>query len=181
MFLSIIVPVYNVEEYVGECLDSLLDQDITKEDYEIICVNDGSTDKSGEIVSDYVMKHSNVVLLEKENGGVGSARNLGLDNAGGDYVWFVDSDDLVQPNVLGSMKFQTEQNNCDRLIFENVYEFNGNLTKEEKNLRQRKELRANARFGDGVVWSCLLKRKMLEIGGGAVQYQGPQLWRRCAF
>lgn len=100
MFLSFIVPVYNTEKYLAECLDSLLEQDIPYEEYEIICVNDGSTDGSLDILRRYAEAHSNVIVVDKENGGVASARNAGLDAACGDYIWFFDSDDIIHPNIL---------------------------------------------------------------------------------
>ena len=88
MFLSFIVPVYNVEQYVGECLDSLLDQDIPREDYEIICVNDGSTDESLAVLRQYADRHTNIRVIDKPNGGVASARNAGFDAARGEYIWY---------------------------------------------------------------------------------------------
>ena len=95
VFLSIIVPVYNVEKYLEECLDSLQNQNGKKDIYEIICIDDGSTDKSGVILDGYAERFSNINVFHKENGGVSSARNVGLKNAKGKYIWFVDSDDLI--------------------------------------------------------------------------------------
>ena len=108
-FLSIIVPVYNMQKYLPECLDSLLAQDLLADEYEIICINDGSTDLSAEILNEYGRKHSNIRVIHKENGGVSSARNVGIENAFGDYLWFVDSDDFVAPNCLGKLKALADQ------------------------------------------------------------------------
>ena len=108
-FLSIIVPVYNMQKYLPECLDSLLAQDILADDYEIICIHDGSTDSSAEILNKYGREHANIRVIHKENGGVSSARNLGIENARGDYLWFVDSDDFVAPNCLGKLRMLAEQ------------------------------------------------------------------------
>lgn len=103
MFLSFIVPVYNAEKYLNECISSLLQQDIPANDYEIICVNDGSTDGSLEILRTYENQYTNIVVIDKENGGVSAARNAGLDAACGDYVWMVDADDFIQKDCLGNI------------------------------------------------------------------------------
>ena len=96
--VSIIVPVYNVEEYLERCLDSLVNQ--TLKDIEIIIVNDGSTDGSKEKIQKYINKYKNIVYLEKENGGLSSARNYGIPYAKGEYIGFVDSDDYVELTML---------------------------------------------------------------------------------
>lgn len=91
--VSVIVPVYNVEIYLADCLDSVLQQ--TLKDIEIICINDGSTDKSPEILAEYARKDSRIIIISQENKGLGSARNRGLEVATGEYVAFLDSDDWV--------------------------------------------------------------------------------------
>lgn len=93
--ITIIVPVYNVEDYLPTCLDSLLRQGIGEERYEVVLVNDGSTDDSESICKGYVAQHSNFFLLNQDNQGVAAARNHGLDFAHGKYVIFVDSDDFL--------------------------------------------------------------------------------------
>lgn len=113
MFLSFIVPVYNVEEYLQECLDSLVSQDIPCGEYEIICIDDGSTDKSGEILDDYAEKHQNIIVIHKENGGVSSARNCGIDIAKGEYIWFVDADDFIKSNCLSLVKSKISEHDYD--------------------------------------------------------------------
>ena len=96
--ISIIVPVYNVEKYLRRCLDSIVMQTFT--DWECICVDDGSPDNSGKILDEYAVKDERFVIIHKENGGVSSARNTGLDIARGEYVTFCDSDDLVEADWL---------------------------------------------------------------------------------
>ena len=96
--ISIIVPVYNAEKYLNECVDSILNQDFT--DFELLLVNDGSKDNSGHLCDKYAHKDNRVRVFHKENGGVSSARNLGLDNAIGEYIVFIDSDDYVDVNYL---------------------------------------------------------------------------------
>lgn len=89
--LSIIVPVFNVEKYLSRCIDSILGQSFS--DFELLLIDDGSMDASGSICDEYAAKDTRIQVFHKENGGVSSARNLGLDNAKGEWVYFVDSDD----------------------------------------------------------------------------------------
>lgn len=95
--ISVIVPVYNVEKYLRRCIDSILAQTFT--DFELLLIDDGSKDSSGEICDEYAGKDERVRVFHKDNGGVSSARNLGLDNAKGEWIWFVDSDDVINPNI----------------------------------------------------------------------------------
>lgn len=101
MLVSIIVPVYNVEKYLAVCVDSILAQD-TATPYEILLVDDGSTDRSGAICDEYAAAHAQVRVFHKPNGGVSSARNVGIDAAQGTYIFFVDSDDLIRPQFLST-------------------------------------------------------------------------------
>lgn len=100
MKLSIIIPVYNVELYVEKCLCSCAEQDLSPEDYEIIVINDGTTDNSLEIVERVSKDYSNIIIHSQENQGLSAARNKGLSLAKGEYVWFVDSDDWIEENCL---------------------------------------------------------------------------------
>ena len=106
MLFSIIVPIYNVEKYLARCIDSILDQDYAN--YEIILVNDGSTDNSLLIAEKYSKKYSNIILINKENGGLSDARNVGLDTAKGQYVIFLDSDDAIDKNALKTINCALE-------------------------------------------------------------------------
>ncbi len=99
MIISIIIPVYNVEHYVEKCVQSCALQNCS--DFEIIVVNDGSTDKSAGIINTLVKDFSNISVINQENQGLSAARNAGLQVAQGEYVWFVDSDDWIEPNCLG--------------------------------------------------------------------------------
>lgn len=100
MKLSIIIPVYNSEKYITCCLESLLVQEMSANEYEIIIVNDGSTDSGGLIARDYTERHSNIHLFNQKNKGVGTARNKGIELAKGDYIYFIDPDDYIAINVL---------------------------------------------------------------------------------
>lgn len=100
MILSIIIPVYNVEPYIAKCLYSCVCQDIDSSDYEIIVVNDGTKDNSMVVVERIAREHNNVKVINQENKGLSGARNTGLKESKGEYVWFVDSDDFIENNCL---------------------------------------------------------------------------------
>jgi glycosyltransferase involved in cell wall biosynthesis len=119
MRLSIIIPVYNVEQYLADCLQSVTAQDIPKNEYEIIVINDGSTDNSKKILEEASNCHSNILFIDQPNGGVSSARNKGLDNVRGEYILFIDSDDRIDENSISDLLDFAEKNNTDLLQFEN--------------------------------------------------------------
>ena len=112
--ISVIVPVYKAEAYLHRCVDSLLAQTFT--DFEILLIDDGSPDRSGEICDEYARKDSRVRVWHKENGGVSSARNVGLDNARGEYICFVDSDDWVESNYLKILYDDISMTNVDLVV-----------------------------------------------------------------
>ena len=112
--ISIIVPIYNTEKYLHECLDSILNQTYTN--FEVLLVNDGSTDSSGMICQEYVGRDSRFRYFEKDNGGVASARNLGLERSGGAYITFIDSDDWIEPNYLEVLYTALKESNTDVAI-----------------------------------------------------------------
>lgn len=109
--LSVIVPVYNVENYLSDCIDSILNQ--TYSNFELFLVDDGSPDRCGEICDEYAKKDTRIKVIHKENGGQGSARNRALDVASGDYIAFVDSDDYIEPNMYEVMIEALERTNSD--------------------------------------------------------------------
>lgn len=122
MKLSIIVPVYGVAKYLPKCVDSLLAQDISN--YEIVLVDDGSPDECPQICDEYSTKYSNIKVVHQVNAGLSAARNSGLSIAEGDYILFVDSDDYLQPNTLGTLLEQAEGDDLDvlRFRYQNVRE-----------------------------------------------------------
>lgn len=128
--LSIIIPMYNVEPYVERCLRSLEDQDIAKEDYEIICINDGSPDKCNVIVEGLQDEYRNIILINQSNQGVSRARNKGLDIASGKYIMFIDPDDYVLNNSIGTLITKTMQLNAQVAFLGYTYlNFNGSIHK----------------------------------------------------
>ena len=113
--ISVIVPVYNSEKYLKQCLDSIVGQ--TFKDIEIICVNDGSTDSSSQILSEYASKDDRFVIINQENGGAGKARNTGLDASRGKYLSFLDSDDFFENTMLEKAYKKIEQDNSDFVVY----------------------------------------------------------------
>lgn len=101
MKISIIIPVYNTEEFLRPCLDSILSQSFA--DYEVLLIDDGSSDGSGSLCDAYAQKDGRILVYHKENGGVSSARNLGLNHAKGEWIYFVDSDDEILPGGLQTL------------------------------------------------------------------------------
>ena len=110
--ISVIVPVYNSEQTLHRCIDSILGQ--TYRNFELLLINDGSKDRSGEICDEYARKDNRVKVFHKENGGVSSARNVGLDNARGEWITFCDSDDHVSKEWLSNML--DNDTGCDLVV-----------------------------------------------------------------
>lgn len=170
--LSIIVPIYGVEQYLRKCVDSLLNQDIPSSEYEIILVDDGSPDKCPQICEEYAAAHENIRVVRRKNGGLSAARNSGIEVAQGEYVMFVDSDDYIEPNVLGELLVQMERDKLDvmRYDFRNVneqyIEFHPNKDpKRDVDLSGTVvdgETFLNNRLGPGCyAWQFVLRRSLL--------------------
>ena len=129
--VSVLTPVYNVEDYLRQCLDSLVAQTLTEGEIEFIVVNDGSTDGSLEIIKEYASKDPRFVVIDKENGGYGTAMNAGLKKAQGEYVGILESDDFAEPQMFETLYKAASENNCD-LVKCNYYEHNSALGSFEK-------------------------------------------------
>ena len=138
--LSIIVPMYNAESYISRCLDSILAQDLVKYNYEIIIVDDGSTDSSLKICKQYAIRYDFVKIYSQSNKGQGAARNYGLSIATGKYIFFIDSDDYVpKENFLSNILNIACTNNVDILEFEMlVYSSDGTSFVTQKKLLENK-------------------------------------------
>lgn len=137
LLVSVIVPVYNAKAYLDECLLSLLGQ--TYENTEILLVDDGSTDCSGTICDAYAAKDARIKTLHKENGGASSARNAGLREATGDYIYFLDSDDHIEPTLLEKLLQSAEETQADLVFFDAwaLDEDTGNISENNYNHRER--------------------------------------------
>lgn len=116
MKLSIIVPVFNVEEYIRPCIESILRQGLDEDCYEIIIINDGTPDNSMEVIADIIEAHQNILVINQENQGLSIARNNGLQKASGDYILFVDSDDLLINNCVQYLLDQAISSKADLIV-----------------------------------------------------------------
>jgi len=143
--ISVIVPVYNTSQYIPECLDSIFSQDFN--DFEVICINDGSTDDSEKILEQYKKKYNNIKILYEDNQGLSAARNLGIKNSSGKYILFVDSDDKVQPNAFKKVYEKAELMESDILGF--------NYTDQLGNVRKTKSVEYKNGLLDGSTFYML--------------------------
>lgn len=160
--LSIIVPVYNIEKYIGECLESILK--IRNINYEVLVINDGSLDNSQKIIDEYHKKNNRVKCFIKENGGLSSARNYGLEKAQGEYIWFVDGDDLVVSSEFEKFFKIALDEKVDVLYGEyQTFSDEEKIKKEEVRQEERKESE-NFNFILNLapaVWKNLYRREFL--------------------
>lgn len=161
--VSIIVPVYNVENYLSRCLDSILSQ--TFVDYEVLLIDDGSTDCSRFICDEYAVRDNRIKVFHKKNGGVASARQLGLDNCCGEYVIHVDSDDWIEPTMLEELYVVAKKSNVDIVICD--YYVNANL--KQNYVRQKplsllpvEVLHSIFQNLHGSLWNKLVKKSCFE-------------------
>lgn len=164
--VSVIVPVFNAEKYIERCLKSILEQ--TYENIELIIVNDGSTDSSKELCEDFSKKYSNVTLINKTNGGVSSARNVALSIVNGDYVFFADSDDWMEKEMISEMISSAAINESDIVVCEynNFYEESNKIEKiylDDYNNREFKDIISDekTKYG-GFPWNKLIRRSIIK-------------------
>lgn len=169
LLVSIIVPVYNAEKYLRRCVDSILSQDYPY--FELLLMNDGSTDSSGEICDAYAQKDERVRVVHKENSGVSDTRNRALDLARGEYIQFLDSDDWIVPEATRLFVRSMEQYGCD-MVISDFYRVSGERVAqkgdiEEDKVMTRQEFAAcmienPADFYYGVLWNKMYRRKIIE-------------------
>ena len=168
--ISVIIPVYNVEKYLNKCVDSVISQ--TYKDLQIILVDDGSTDRSSKICDEYAKADTRISVIHKQNGGLSSARNAGMEIVEGDYITFLDSDDYVSPTVYEELyKIIKSQDSdsiactCFRRVDEagNVYKKNDPHSKPSSTSNTEYLREILLHIGDVSVCTKLFPRKMLEI------------------
>ena len=133
--LSVVIPCFNMELYLPQCIDSILGQNMSDSDIEIIIVNDGSKDKTSSIAHRYAKSHPNIHVIDKENAGVGAARNSGLDEAQGELIYFLDPDDYLAKSTLLPLVEKTEELQTDILSFAST-RAEGAVLLDSKNLHQ---------------------------------------------
>jgi len=156
--ISVIVPVYNMEEYLKRCLDSLLNQ--TLQELEIIAVDDGSTDSSPDILREYSAKSSKLKVLRKENGGLSDARNYGFLHSTGEYIGYVDSDDYVDPEMYEVMYNKAKEYNSD-IVECNLHHTYGNNTEDTEIMKRYYTPRELLCHGRHIVWNKIYLRSWL--------------------
>ena len=120
--ISVIMPIYNSEKYLKEAIDSVLNQSF--KDFELICINDGSTDNSPEILENYRKKDKRIKIINQKNQGLSAARNKGLKNSNGEYIYFIDSDDYISKNTLKELYQNARINDSDIVLYKKA-RFNG--------------------------------------------------------
>ncbi|WP_294404622.1 glycosyltransferase family 2 protein [uncultured Clostridium sp.] len=168
--VSVIVPIYNVEKYLRKCIDSLINQTI--KDIEIILVNDGSPDNSRAICEEYAEADKRIKIINKENGGLSSARNAGFNEAESDYILFVDSDDWINKNMIEILLNEIKKNNADivQCRYANVIDENVDESINEKvaskiidNIDALRNLYKNDSYLETVVtWNKLYKKSLFD-------------------
>ena len=152
--ISVIVPVYNVEKYLYKCVRSLLNQKFAY-NYEIILVNDGSTDSSGNIADKYAMEHSMLKVLHKKNGGLSSARNYGLRYARGKYITFVDSDDYVSDDYLSALHSMAMKYDADIVLTQICL-----MTEDEAEKYHKEEIETELIDNKEAFWEVYIQKKV---------------------
>lgn len=170
--ISVVIPVYNVEKYLCECIDSVLSQ--SYRNFEMILVDDGATDHSGEICDTYKYQDSRIRVIHQPNGGLSAARNMGLKNATGEYVYFLDSDDYIVPETFSKLMSVVQKNRADIVFFDadvfftdcdpdpNVYKYERRKEYLSKNGREMlMELLSTDEYRTAVPL-MIFKRKYLE-------------------
>ena len=126
--ISIVIPVYNVSKYLRACLDSVINQ--TYRDLEIICINDGSTDDSLEILKEYAVKDKRIIIIDKKNAGVSAARNDGIEKSRGEYIFCIDSDDYIDNDFIEVFYHNAEKNNSDLVVLSTFWNLDKRVNKD---------------------------------------------------
>ena len=157
--ISVIIAAYNAEEYLSETLDSIFLQTMDNSEYEVIIINDGSSDNTLNILNSYKQNYSNLTIIDKENGGPSSARNTGLNIAKGKYIFFFDADDILEGNALSTMYETISQNQADLLI--GKYDiFNHHTTIQIHNLDELVLLDDINKYNTDILWTFALWNKL---------------------
>lgn len=165
--LSILVPIYNVENYLPECLESIIKQ--TLSDIEIICINDGSTDNSLKIIQKFAENEKRIRIIDKANSGYGDSLNRGIECARGEYIGIVESDDFVEPNMFEDLYNIAKQNDCD-IVKSDWFNFWTQTNTKEKNgrINTYNNCIVNAKEHPEILtiqptlWSAIYKRSLIE-------------------
>lgn len=174
LLLTYIIPVYNTERYLSRCLNSVVSQGLAEDEYEVLVVDDGSTDGSLDIVKAFALEHPSVRILSQPNAGVSAARNLALDHARGEYIQFVDSDDYLEEGVMASLLRQVIDERLDVLLFN--YKSVDDMGRPVPSVKQGDQypstsVMSGTDYLSGhamtpYIWRFLICRSFFEKGGG---------------
>ena len=159
--VSIVIPTYNVERYLRECLDSVINQ--TLKDIEIICVDDGATDNSGKILDEYAAKDNRIKVIHKENGGYGKAMNVGLDNATGEYIGIVEPDDWIEPDMF-------------EVLYDNAVNYNVDCVKSNYLRYSSNKIENNNKPVEAFDKSTVYNRKIEPLKNKIIFRGGASIW-----
>lgn len=169
--VSVIIPIYNVEDYIHRCIDSVINQ--SYRNLEIILVDDGSPDKCGEIIDEYMKNDTRIISLHKENGGLSDARNYGIKHATGEYIFFLDSDDYISYLTISKLIYEAEKRDADIVqaafyynyetyfLYDNRYFDEMDKPIQLDNLEAMRELIINEKIKN-FAWGKLYKRELIE-------------------
>lgn len=161
MKISVIIAAYNAEKYLAESIYSAVNQSMNNEDYEIIVINDGSTDSTLSILQSYQKKYSNIKIINKENGGPSSARNLGLEQAKGEYIYFFDADDIMEKDSLEALYNRATKQNAD-LVIARYDLFNKAVKSYINNLDELVKLDTIDKYDARILWTFALWNKLFK-------------------
>lgn len=171
--ISILIPVYNTSKYLERCLNSIINQNL--KEIEIICINDGSTDNSLEILNSFVQKDSRIKIINKNNGGLTTARNVGIKNATGEYCLNIDSDDWIEQGYLEEIYKKAKKENLDMVISDIIFDYEykkEEIIKKDLNIEENKILTGKeylkiflSKNFYGYTWNKLIKKEIYEKFG----------------
>lgn len=170
MDLSFIIPVYNVEKYIRTCIESIYQQDLDENSFEVIIVNDGTKDRSMEMIADLIEQHSNIIVINQENQGLSVARNNGIIKAMGEYIAMIDSDDLILKNSMKPLLEKALSSKADLMIADFIELTNEEISSLNHNYPiQKKEITTTEIRGIDILdtttckycWRYLYKREFL--------------------
>lgn len=157
--ISVIIAAYNAAKFLSETLDSIFSQTMQLSEYEVIVINDGSTDTTLDILNAYKEEYSELVIIDKENGGPSSARNVGLDVAGGEYIFFYDADDILAPDALTSLYDTAESHNAE-LVIGKYDMFDEYRVMNIHNLDKLVALEEIDKYNTDILWTFSLSNKL---------------------
>lgn len=131
MKISFIIPIYNTELYLNKCIESIYNSVLLDTEFELIMIDDGSTDNSAKVAKEICQQHKNAILIEQKNQGLSVARNVGMENANGDYLWFIDSDDYLDSALIDKVKYDIIKNNYPDIFAIQLKLIDGEVTRIE--------------------------------------------------